>query len=39
VAEAARALKVKLLKQLAKVEPSFIARNIYLSAARRLQKS
>src|SRR5271157_333671 len=32
-------LKVKILKQIAKAETSFIARNIYLSAARRLQKN
>ncbi len=32
------ALKVKVLKHIAEVESSFIARNIYISAARRLQK-
>lgn len=31
-------MKIKVLKRAADVEPSFIARNIYISAARRLQK-
>jgi glyoxylase-like metal-dependent hydrolase (beta-lactamase superfamily II) len=34
----ASSMKVRLLKQIAEKEPSFIARNIYLSAAKILQK-